>query len=149
MYSPNGFVASSSRTKKNAICNQPLAVIRISPGAEAQRPGRPASRRSRGVEGCFQALSPPPFSDWQPWTYATAMTKNTRETVTMIRSSICASSYQLPCFIPHQYTSPSVAVVCDLLNTPVWSVRKNGCLIPVQNICLEASLGGCLNTTCN
>src|ERR1039458_1383071 len=50
-----------SDRKKNGIRNQPLGVIRISPGAKAQRPGRPASRRSRRGEGCFQTLSPPPF----------------------------------------------------------------------------------------
>src|SRR5664280_2506008 len=126
MYSPIGFAASNSSAKKTAICNQPFAVIKISPDAKAQVPGTPATRPLVGGEGYFQALPPPPFRDWQPWRYATAMTKNTRETVRMIRSSICASSYQLPCFIPHQYTSPSEAVVCDLLNTPVWSVRKNG-----------------------
>ena len=42
--------------------------------------------------------------------------------------------YQLPCFVPHQYTSPTVAVVCACFSAPAVSLRKNGVICPVPAI---------------
>src|SRR5580704_15709819 len=92
MYSPIGFAIARTRAKNTPICSQPLGVIRISPAATSHRPGRPASRPSTAIEEYFQALSPPPFSESQPFTYATAIRKNTTEAAAKMTSLIVPDS---------------------------------------------------------
>src|ERR1017187_5783389 len=114
MYSPNGFVASSSRTKKNAICNQPLAVIRISPGAKA--PLLDMQTKTQPLEAAeLYRWSSSYLSRSHARVYASAIAKNAIVAKIIIASHIVFSfierAYQSPYLPQTHQTNPIPAVV--------------------------------------